>query len=473
MQIKWVKLLERKAKPLIVYTVAVGRKWYPETLGVNFRPKNIKYINGWYYFDADEMKKESLEYQEIYRKESRALSKLADRIRQKAEELTVIAKESCKNLKTKSKNELGKSFLRYNDALEKFMPAVWSFVVIERLLSEQLKKQLKRKFPNLKEDSLDEYFSILTTLPEQSSATKEYKSLLKVAIEYKKSGSTAQVEKKIKQIYNKFYYLGAVRVGWTYLAKPYNLTHYKTMVKDLAKGSPQTELKELQGKRKKAKKIYKNFINQKEIDKEIIRDAEILQKYIFLRTARGERIVQSMVYIQKLLKEIALRLNLKLEDIAWFTPKEIAQALKTNNMPDFNSRKSNFVLEVIDGKPTVTVKKKLEKKQKEKIIKSFKGTIACLGKAKGKVKIIKTNDDIAKFKKGEVLVASMTRPDMIMAIRKTKAIVTDEGGVTCHAAIVSREFKIPCIIGTKIATKVLKNGNLIEVNANAGVVRKL
>jgi len=65
----------------------------------------------------------------------------------------------------------------------------------------------------------------------------------------------------------------------------------------------------------------------------------------------------------------------------------------------------------------------------------------------------------------------MTRPEFLPAMKKSVAVVTDEGGLTCHAAIVSRELGIPCIIGTKIATKVLKTGDLVEVNANHGVVR--
>jgi len=65
----------------------------------------------------------------------------------------------------------------------------------------------------------------------------------------------------------------------------------------------------------------------------------------------------------------------------------------------------------------------------------------------------------------------MTSPDFIIAMRKAAAIVTDEGGMTSHAAIVSRELKIPCIVGTKIATKVLKDGDMIQVDAETGVVK--
>ena len=74
---------------------------------------------------------------------------------------------------------------------------------------------------------------------------------------------------------------------------------------------------------------------------------------------------------------------------------------------------------------------------------------------------------------GDVLLAVMTRPVYVPAMRKASAIVTNEGGVTCHAAIVSRELGIPCVIGTKIATKVFKDGDLIEVDADKGLAKKV
>ena len=81
--------------------------------------------------------------------------------------------------------------------------------------------------------------------------------------------------------------------------------------------------------------------------------------------------------------------------------------------------------------------------------------------------------DTSMLQKGEILVTSMTTPEYIVAMEKSAAIITDEGGVLCHAAIVSREMNIPCVIGTKIATKVLKTGDLIEVDANNGLIKIL
>ena len=75
--------------------------------------------------------------------------------------------------------------------------------------------------------------------------------------------------------------------------------------------------------------------------------------------------------------------------------------------------------------------------------------------------------------KDMILVTSMTHPDDIALVRKARAIVTDEGGILCHAAIIAREMKKPCIIGTKIATKVFKDGDRVEVDAELGIVRKI
>jgi phosphohistidine swiveling domain-containing protein len=104
---------------------------------------------------------------------------------------------------------------------------------------------------------------------------------------------------------------------------------------------------------------------------------------------------------------------------------------------------------------------------------SVKGLIACQGKVCGHVKIVSNVTDLAKVCNGDILVSPMTLPSFLPAIKKSSAIVTDEGGFLSHAAIISRELKKPCIIGTKIATKVLKDNDMIEVDANKGTVRRL
>ncbi|WP_281166099.1 phosphoenolpyruvate synthase [Liquorilactobacillus sicerae] len=103
-----------------------------------------------------------------------------------------------------------------------------------------------------------------------------------------------------------------------------------------------------------------------------------------------------------------------------------------------------------------------------------RGLPASPGVAAGKVHVIDSPDHIDEFKQGEILVTLMTSPDWVPAMKKAAAIVTNNGGMTCHAAIVSREMQIPCIVGTKsrgaAATDVLKSGDIITVDAKNGVV---
>jgi phosphohistidine swiveling domain-containing protein len=105
------------------------------------------------------------------------------------------------------------------------------------------------------------------------------------------------------------------------------------------------------------------------------------------------------------------------------------------------------------------------------------GMVASPGRVQGRVRLIPVTADVArhlvKMAKGEVLVAATTGPEMMVAIQKASAIVTDEGGLMSHAAVVSRELKIPCVVGTKYATRLFQDGDSIDVDAQRGVVRKL
>ena len=105
--------------------------------------------------------------------------------------------------------------------------------------------------------------------------------------------------------------------------------------------------------------------------------------------------------------------------------------------------------------------------------KSINGSVAYDGESTGIVKIVNSIQDLYKVENGDILVSHMTNPSFSTAFKKCVAIITDLGGLTCHAAIIARELKKPCIIGTKIATQVLKDGDLVEVDANQGIVRKI
>jgi phosphohistidine swiveling domain-containing protein len=111
----------------------------------------------------------------------------------------------------------------------------------------------------------------------------------------------------------------------------------------------------------------------------------------------------------------------------------------------------------------------------ENNIKLLDGMMACLGETGnwvyGRVKVINDLEEISKMEDGDILVSVATTPDILPAMKKAGAIVTDHGGITCHAAIVSRELNIPCLIGTKYATKVFRDGDEVVVCPRHGYIK--
>lgn len=103
----------------------------------------------------------------------------------------------------------------------------------------------------------------------------------------------------------------------------------------------------------------------------------------------------------------------------------------------------------------------------------LKGNSAFPGKVRGTVRIVLDPSLQSGFNRGEILVTGMTRPDFLPLMQRAVAVITDAGGVLSHAAITARELKLPTIVGVRVATKVLKDGDLVEVDATNGIVRKL
>ncbi len=119
--------------------------------------------------------------------------------------------------------------------------------------------------------------------------------------------------------------------------------------------------------------------------------------------------------------------------------------------------------------------KRFEKKFRsiDHTVTELKGVTAQHGLVTGRVKIIKEVKDFAKFQKGDILVAKMTSIDFIAIMKRAAAFVTDEGGLACHAAIIAREYGTPCIVGTGSASHVFKDGDLVKVDANLGIISKI
>jgi len=125
---------------------------------------------------------------------------------------------------------------------------------------------------------------------------------------------------------------------------------------------------------------------------------------------------------------------------------------------------------IVQSRPVTTTEKEIKEAKEIDAPELFKGLAASPGIASGVVKIIHDLQDLPKIKKGDVLVTKMTNPDMVVTMQKASAIITDEGGLTCHAAIVSREVGVPAVVGTRIATQKLKDGQLVTVDGNNGII---
>jgi len=186
---------------------------------------------------------------------------------------------------------------------------------------------------------------------------------------------------------------------------------------------------------------------------------------------------------QHIFDEIAHRNNIAggLSKYLWLKDVEKSVVGLENLKNELESRAKESVLIIEDtGKfgwlfdiEARKIKDELDKTILSKSTKIIRGMSSYRGKITGIAKIINSTDAFHRFNHDDVLISSMTRVEFMPVVRKASAIVTDEGGITCHAAIVSRELEIPCIVGTRVATKIIKDGDFVEVDANEGIVRIL
>ncbi len=212
---------------------------------------------------------------------------------------------------------------------------------------------------------------------------------------------------------------------------------------------------------------------------DIVKFAKVYQDALYLKDHRDEYRRKTYYYIQSLIEETIRRLNVGRDDLWYVRPDELKllETDRDNFFGEIERRKKAYILEINNGEASLVsgstaFQNFLNKKTDEKID-TIKGTIGAGGVQKGTVQLIKSRADVKNFREGKILVAVTTNPEYISAMQRAIAFVTDEGGITCHAAIIAREFKKPCVVGTKIATQVLKDGDLVEVDADKGIVKIL
>lgn len=365
--------------------------------------------------------------------------------------------------------------------LDLYKPHLTTYVV--EYLAKQVKKRRYTK-------TAKESFSLVTVPQRLSQVQLEEVALLTIARQIRRThiGSFFRRKKmpqtmaqKMNQHIEKFKYLGYNFEGPAF-PDSYFWKRLEGFILDETR--PSERINEIFREKKRALAIHKEILRALHIDSKHKQLIDITQGFMYSKEYRKMSLVQSYYRLEPLLKEIGKRLKLKVREVRNCLLVEVNEMLKNgaHTPQDLAKRMKGCFFVVVNGKLPGKVftgstfrdmKKYLLKKEDLTKVNYFHGQTASLGKAQGVVKVINYVRDISKMKKGNILVSQMTNPDLVPAMKKAGAIVTDLGGVTCHAAIISRELKIPCVIGTKVATKVLIDGDRVEVDANKGDIRKI
>ncbi|OGM04462.1 hypothetical protein A2715_05160 [Candidatus Woesebacteria bacterium RIFCSPHIGHO2_01_FULL_39_32] len=274
---------------------------------------------------------------------------------------------------------------------------------------------------------------------------------------------------------------------WGVTDKPLTSKYFRDEIDTLVDNieNPLLEIEKLKKEHSRRKEIFDKTLKKLNASEHLEGLARILQSYVFLRTYRKNAYSKANYLHLPLLYETGRRMGLNNREAKYVTYDEMLDFLDKGKgvfKPLIKERIKGWATLLWDGE-TFVFSGKSEVKRAIKKYNIFveeasegnqvKGRVASTGKVRGKVRVVRSLKGIGKVEKGDILVATMTTPDYMLAIHKCAGIVTDEGGVTCHAAIISREFNIPCIVGTGNATQVLEDGDLVEVDAEKGIVRKL
>lgn len=244
-------------------------------------------------------------------------------------------------------------------------------------------------------------------------------------------------------------------------------------------GDVEKELKTI--KKSETKIVTKQKVLSK-LSRDLREIVSIMDDFGRFQDERKRQMMVAAHYLEKLLFEIGKRVGLSLDEMRYthWTEIEDLLFLKKKLKAEILKRKKKCLLtfdgdrfSVAYGSDIDKVEKELFGSGKASSITEVFGQTASSGTAIGKAVILKSTRDLNKLKDGDILIAPSTSPDYVVAMRKAGAVVTDWGGMTSHAAIVSREFGIPCVVGTEKATKIFKEGDLVEVNADEGWVKKL
>jgi phosphohistidine swiveling domain-containing protein len=474
----WKYLVNRKEALLMVSITANSSKYFKKLTGIPKMLKNrIHFSNGDLFYESKNI--EDINY--VFKKGGyKLLVNFRKKMIKNVRELDYIArkieKTNCTQLNKTELNKLLNKYLKITLYVHNYLAPIST---ADKILSEMISDAL----PNTEEKKQREWLRILVYPIRENEHTREERSFFNILLAYKRKDK--DLDKLLVRHLKQFRWIGARLYFWhNYWTEDMIKKRLDNFLKQ--NKNPKKELKHLEQVKLERKLSMEKLLKKLNIGKSssLYKLIKLAQEYAYLRTWRTDIIYGSGYRVREIFYEVARRAGIDEKDIYYLTYQEVIKTAKNYKLSiskkEIVKRKEFFIDVMIDNKYLVLSGKqwgekirKVITKQKVRRLRTIRGNSAFAGKVRGKVKIVLTSDDISKVKQGDILVAIMTFPHFVPAMEVAKAFVTDEGGILCHAAIIAREMSKPCIIGTKIATKVLKDGDLVEVDANKGIIKKI
>jgi phosphohistidine swiveling domain-containing protein len=372
---------------------------------------------------------------------------------------------------TADKGDVLNSFLHYAYLTEKTGDFAWMPYAIENTIDVELKEYLKHAFPY----RAQEFFEVISS-PTRLHAYQQMRLDLCRAVMENKT-----LPGDIRLLVEKYSWYGE----YSYIEPLYDMEYFCRELELLSVENAQIESPRLLNEIQHNKKRYGEVMEQIQ-DPHIRLCAKIINEYVFLRTDRTDTRKRIQMHFRNVYEKLAELLTVdsselwKREDVVCLLNSEIEKYLVENIVPDKKivaGRLRDYLY--IRNKhgtsiysDSAVVQNAIQTITKADVASQrIQGFSAFKGVATGPVAFVSSKADLDKVMKGSVLVARTTMIDYIQAMERSVAIVTDEGGITSHAAIVARELKKPCVVGTKNSTKLLKDNDMVEVDAYNGIVR--
>ncbi|MFA5386747.1 MAG: PEP/pyruvate-binding domain-containing protein [Candidatus Paceibacterota bacterium] len=457
-----------------------------KTIGINYKKVISVYNNGYnlkfYYGDKDSEAVSSTILRKII--DENFGMEINKNIRRVADELFEISKRiDPKFLQGLSNKEFSDFYTKLDDIHTEFYSWCWLPNAVDMFhthFTNYLKTLLAKHSKS--EEEINTALVALSFSEEKSFIQDELESLLKIAI-YKKDNPNdkATIEKMLAEHHAEYFFLKHLWIGKDGIS---TIEEYRQAVDKMLTEHDPKEVLESEHKKwaddKKLRDNYEKKLNLSAKEKELFRT---YAEFGFTKAYRRRIQLYWAYKMDFIFEELSKRLGVSFIESRFLMPNEVEEGLKNGLSSEIKKiateRTKHCVYYTEKGLDIIAIGddcKQFESTIVEEIngeMDEFKGQVACLGKVQGMVKIVNSTSDMHKVNDGDILVSIATNPDILPAMKKAIAFVTEQGGITSHAAIVAREMRKPCIIGTKIATKVLKDGDMIEVDANNGIVKIL